>query len=282
MPSQTSSIASRSRGRDALVRGVDVLGAVGEQDAVEAVEPTVRWRRCRRRSTSRTGSWPARRRPASASARAARVGRHPVAAEELFNAARRRRSRARWRPRRRPRPCSPATAAARSASRLRASALMPQWPGTTLPEVPPSITPTLAVVSASSRPSSMRAIAAAAAAIALLPSSGSIPGVGLDPDEVGADLLLGRRGDDHLADRAGVVEDEAAIGAQLACDRRPSPRAGPAPRRRSAAARSRPAVAPSAWRATSSMKTATAALLSAPRIVSPRLRKTPSSSTTSI
>ncbi len=36
-----------------------------------------------------------------------------------------------------------------------------------------------------------------------------------------------------------------------------------------------------AWRAISSMKTATAALLSAPRIVSPALRKTPSSSTTS-
>ncbi len=45
---------------------------------------------------------------------------------------------------------------------------------------------------------------------------GPDPGVGLDPGEVGADLLLGRRGDDHLADRAGVVEDEAALGAQQA------------------------------------------------------------------
>ncbi len=69
----------------------------------------------------------------------------------------------------------PATSAARFASRLRASATISQWPGTTLPEVPPRITPTLAVVSSSSRPSSMRAIAAEAAAIALLPSSGRIP-----------------------------------------------------------------------------------------------------------
>ncbi len=70
---------------------------------------------------------------------------------------------------------SPATAAARSVSRLRVSATMSQWPGTTLPEVPPEIVPTFAVVCSSSLPSCMREIADAAAAIALLPSSGSIP-----------------------------------------------------------------------------------------------------------
>ncbi len=36
-------------------------------------------------------------------------------------------------------------------------------------------------------------------------------GMGLDPGEVRQHALLGRRGDDHLADRAGVVEDEAAL-----------------------------------------------------------------------
>ena len=50
--SQTSSIASRLRGADALLRGVVGLGAVGEQDAVEAGERSARWRRCRRRSRS--------------------------------------------------------------------------------------------------------------------------------------------------------------------------------------------------------------------------------------
>ena len=58
---------------------------------------------------------------------------------------------------------------------LRASPSIRQAPGTTLAEVPPAITPTFAVVSGSSRPSSIAAIAAAAAAIALCPSSGLIP-----------------------------------------------------------------------------------------------------------
>ena len=58
---------------------------------------------------------------------------------------------------------------------LRASPSIRQRPGTTLEAVPPSITPTFAVVSASSRPSFIAAIAAAAAAIALRPSSGRIP-----------------------------------------------------------------------------------------------------------
>ena len=58
---------------------------------------------------------------------------------------------------------------------LRASATIRQWPGTTLPAVPPSIVPTFAVVPSSRRPSGIRATAADAAAIALLPSSGLIP-----------------------------------------------------------------------------------------------------------
>ena len=83
-----------------------------------------------------------------------------------------------------------------------------------MPEVPPSIRPTLAVVSSSSRPSSMRAIAAAAAAIALLPSSGRIPAWASTPAKSARIFCWVGRGDDHLADRAGVVEDEAAVGAQ--------------------------------------------------------------------
>ena len=100
------------------------------------------------------------------------------------------------------------------ASRLRASAWMPQCPGTTLPEVPPLIRPTLAVVSSSSRPSSIRAIAAAAAAIALLPSSGRIPAWASTPTKSARIFCWVGVGDDHLADRPGVVEDEAASRAQ--------------------------------------------------------------------
>ena len=62
-----------------------------------------------------------------------------------------------------------------SSSRLRASPSIRQWPGTTFDAVPPEITPTFAVVSASRRPSLIAAIAAAAAAIALRPSSGRMP-----------------------------------------------------------------------------------------------------------
>ena len=41
-------------------------------------------------------------------------------------------------------------------------------------------------------------------------------GVSLDAGEISPHALLGRRGDDHLADRAGVIEDEAALGTQPA------------------------------------------------------------------
>ena len=230
---------------------------------------------------TRCGSRPARSQPRLGQRQRRRVRRHPVAAEQLFDphvdvaAVLARAPGAgvgdlarRPRPPARRRGCAP-----RRGSR--------SGRGRRCPRCRRAIRPTFAVVSSSSRPSSIRAIAAAAAAIALLPSSGRMPGVRLDADEVGEDLLLGRGRDDHLADRAGVVEDEAGARAQLRERRRPSPRAAPAPRRRSAPARSRPAAGRSTWRATSSMKTATAALLSAPRIVSPRLRKTPSSSTTS-
>ena len=70
---------------------------------------------------------------------------------------------------------SPITAAARSPSTLRASPRIRQWPATTFEAIPPSIIPTFAVVSSSRRPSFIPATAAAAAAIALVPSSGLIP-----------------------------------------------------------------------------------------------------------
>ena len=177
---------------------------------------------------------------------------------------------------------SPATSAARSASRLRASACDPAVAGDDVARGAArdqaDVGGRLLVEPAQLHPRDRGRGGGDRAAAVLGPD----PGVRLDPGEVGEDLLLGRRGDDHLADRAGVVEDEAALASAASRRRRPWRRAAPAPRRRSAAARSRPAAARSAWRATSSMKTATAALLSAPRIVSPRLRKTPSSSTTSI
>ena len=173
-----------------------------------------RWRRCRRRSPpaaarGRRRAAPPRPAPAPASPSA------PCSRGTALRSARRRRSRARSRPRRRrrrsarrPRP----PARRRGCAPRRGSQ---QWPGTTLPEVPPWIRPTLAVVSSSSRPElhprDRRRGGGDRAAAVLGPD----PGVRLDPDEVGEDLLLGRRRDDHLADRAGVVEDEAGPRAQL-------------------------------------------------------------------
>jgi hypothetical protein len=61
----------------------------------------------------------------------------------------------------------PIAAAARDGSMLRASPSTRQRLGTTFVAVPPSILPTFAVVSSSRRPSSIAAIAAAAAAIEL-------------------------------------------------------------------------------------------------------------------
>ena len=60
-------------------------------------------------------------------------------------------------------------------SRERASAVMVQRSAMTLVAVPPSTVPMLAVVSASMRPSGIRAIAFDAAMIALRPDSGVMP-----------------------------------------------------------------------------------------------------------
>ena len=53
---------------------------------------------------------------------------------------------------------------------------------------------------------------------------GADPGVRLDPGEVGEDLLLGRGRDDHLADRARVVEDEPGSERSLAMSKALAPR----------------------------------------------------------
>ena len=97
---------------------------------------------------------------------------------------------------------------ARSSSE-RASPSIRQRPATTFEADPPAITPTFAVVSSSSRPSSIAPIAAAAASIALWPSSGRIPAWASMPSNSADQPLVGRRRGDHLADRARVVEHEA-------------------------------------------------------------------------
>ncbi len=132
------------------------------------------------------------------------------------------------------------------------------------------IRPTFAVVPSSSRPSpSVRSPPPPRRS--RCPRPRGDPGVRLDPDEVGEDLLLGRGRDDHLADRAGMVQHEAHVRAQLRAIERLCP---PHP---CSSATVRTSSIPtgegrSTCRAISSMKTATAALLSAPRIVLPRLR----------
>jgi hypothetical protein len=67
------------------------------------------------------------------------------------------------------------SAASLPLSRLRASASISASPGTEFRAVPPRMSPTLDVVSASMRPSLMRPMAAAAAAMALMPCSGAAP-----------------------------------------------------------------------------------------------------------
>jgi hypothetical protein len=84
---------------------------------------------------------------------------------------------------------APITSAARLSSMLRASPSKRHRPGTMLVAVPPSITPTLAVVSSSSLPSSISAIADAAATIALRPSSGRIPECASAPTNSAASRL---------------------------------------------------------------------------------------------
>ncbi len=138
----------------------------------------------------------------------------------------------------------------------------------------------MAVVPWSSRPSRIRPIAAAAAAIALLPSSGRIPAWASTPMKsatifcwVGVATITSPTGPAWSSTNP-TGERRAAVSNAFA------------PRSPCSSATVRTSSIPTgggsaACRATSSMKTATAALLSAPRIVSPRLRKTPSSSITS-
>ena len=146
--------------------------------------------------------------------------------------------------------------------------------------MPPAIRPTLAVVPSSRRPSSIREIAAAAAAIALLPSSGRIPACASTP--VKSARIFCWVGVATITSPTGPAWSRT----KPTRERRTEASNAFAPRSPCSSATVRTSSIPtgggvSAWRATSSMKTATAALLSAPRIVSPRLRKTPSSFTTS-
>ena len=82
-------------------------------------------------------------------------------------------------------------------------------PATMLRALPPRSSPTFAVVSSSIRPSRISAIARAAAAIALRPSSGAMPEWASRPEEARVDAVLARRLEHHPADRRGVVEDVA-------------------------------------------------------------------------
>ena len=59
---------------------------------------------------------------------------------------------------------------------------------TTFVAVPPRIVPMFAVVSASMRPSGMRAIARAAASMALRPASGTMPACAVRPTNVASSL----------------------------------------------------------------------------------------------
>ena len=77
----------------------------------------------------------------------------------------------------------------------RTSARNEHHSGTTLRAVPPLISPTLAVVSSSIRPSRKSAIARAAAAIAERPSSGYIPACAARPwNLTSIDCASARRG----------------------------------------------------------------------------------------
>ena len=243
IPSQTSSILSRLRGRDASRRRCGRRRCRWRAGRSRSRRGGRRWRRCRRRSPPAA----ARARPRAGPPRRAPAPREStgssVAAEQLFD------------------------------PHVDVAAVLARAPGAGVGDLPGDLRRPLGVEAArlgvdaavagddvargaaldqadvgrrllveppQLHPRDRRRGGRDRAAAVLGPD----PGVGLDPGEVGEDLLLGRRRDDHLADRPGVVEDEAASGAQLARRRRPWRRAGPAPRRRSAAARSRPAAAP--------------------------------------
>ena len=174
------------------------------------------------------------------------------------------------------------TCSIRAGSWPRTSASSRQRSGTTFVAVPPAIVPTFAVVSGSKRPSSIAAIARAAAAIAFRPSSGRMPGVRRAAVDDRLDPVVGRRRHHDLADRGGVVEDVAeaasqpadvellgAAQADLLGDREQQLNADVS--------------GGAAWsRRASTSSAATAALLSAPRIPSLALTQPPSTRTGSI
>ena len=91
----------------------------------------------------------------------------------------------------------------------RSSARRPRWR-----PCRPRCGPRWRSVSASSRPIGMAAIARAAAAIALRPASGRMPACAALPLKRASSGVVGRRSDHDLADRRGVVEHKAEVGAQ--------------------------------------------------------------------
>src|SRR5919108_5157436 len=86
---------------------------------------------------------------------------------------------------------APTVRLARSSSRLRASPLIRHRPGTTFEAAPPEMTPTFAVVASSRRPRLIPETAAAAAWIALRPSSGRVPACASAPPKPAPSRLLG-------------------------------------------------------------------------------------------
>ena len=137
-----------------------------------------------------------------------------------------------------------------------------------LPAMPPRISPTFAVVSASIRPSRMSAIARAAATMALRPSSGAIPECAARPMKRRAQRALCRRGHDDVPDRRSVV---VAVPEPARCRRPMSNGLGPFRPTSSigVSTSSTPACVPAGATSsrTAASMAATAALLSAPRIV---------------
>ena len=100
-----------------------------------------------------------------------------------------------------------------------------------LAAVPPVIVPTFAVVSSSTRPSRISAIARAAAAIADRPSSGIHAGVRGAAVERDLEPLRGRRAEDHVTDRCRLVVDVADACPQARVVERVRPRSPASSRR---------------------------------------------------
>ncbi len=214
IPSQTSSIVARLRGRDHLLVGVDLVGAVREEDAVVAVAAEgVGVAATADRHPGRLQAGAAQ--PGLGAGQRRRVLRQLIAAEQLFE------------------------------PHVDVAAVLAGTPGTGVRHLPGDLGGPLGVEAAGLGvdPAVARDDVAGGAAgdqadvrrrplvepAQLHPRDrgrgggdragavlGPDPGVGLGAGEVGQQLLLGRRPHDHLADRAGVVEDEP--------DRRPQGR----------------------------------------------------------